>query len=376
MYLILAPFFLCLLIYIAFILRNAWHFSRHPNCKSASPSEFPYVSVIVPARNEEKNIEACLKAILAQQYPDHLWEVILVNDHSTDQTLDTAHRIAASHSKSKLKVFELEEGKLGKKSALSLAIEKACGEVIVQTDADCVMGKYWLAAMMSYWDEDVGLISGPVRLTYGTNLLEKFQALESMGLVAIGAGSLIAGQPNMCNGANLSYSKAVFESINGFRGIDEVASGDDELLMQKINLLGKYRLVFAKCRTAIVSTSACNNWQDLKAQRLRWVSKARNYLDKSVNLIQAISWLGFCIFPILLVASFWNPELWWLLLLAFVLKLVADIFLLYQSAKFFHNLRLISWIFPLQIVYILYVLWIGIAGNLVKNYNWKSRKVR
>ena len=374
MYIILTPFLICLLIYVAFIVRNGWYFSRAQEGRSTQADTLPFVSVIIPARNEEKNILTCLNAVLAQQYPDHLWEVILVNDHSTDKTPDIAREIASSFSK--LIILDLPHNQSGKKAALSHGIRQAGGELILQTDADCVMDNNWIAAMMSYWEEGVGLISGPIKLSFRQNWLEKFQAIESMGLVCIGAASLMAGRPNMCNGANLAYGKAVFESVQGFEGIDQVASGDDELLMQKVHLQGRHKLRFAKSRAAIVLTPACKNWRDLKTQRLRWVSKARNYLDKRVNIIQLISWLAFLSFPLLLITAYWDPVFGWILFSAFLLKLAADIFLLYQAAVFFHNLHLMGWIVPLQIIYIPYVLWIGIAGNLVKTYNWKARIVR
>ena len=374
MYLILAPFLICLLIYVAFILRSARYFSLNTQMNFPDADTQPTVSVIIPARNEEQNIQSCLEAVLAQDYPDYLWEVIMVNDHSTDRTFEIAQQISASYPR--LSVIDLPQQQSGKKAALTMGIRNAEGEMILQTDADCVMDKHWLAAMMKYWEEGVGLISGPVRLSHKGKLLEKFQVLESMGLVGIGAASLKAGKPNMCNGANLAYGKEVFESVGGYEGIDQVASGDDELLLQKIHLQGKYQLRFAQTQEAIVTTPACSSWKALKSQRLRWVSKARNYLDKSVNIIQAISWLGFLSFPLLLLTGWWNPLYWWLLLAAFVIKLAADTFLLYQTAVFFHNLHLIGWVFLLQLVYIPYVLWIGIAGNLVKNYNWKARTVR
>ncbi|MEZ4773412.1 MAG: glycosyltransferase [Bacteroidia bacterium] len=366
----------CLMIYILFILRNAYAFARIPCPDKLQPEFQPFVSVVIPARNEAENIAACLHAVLSQDYPTHYFEVILVNDHSTDDTKIIAQEISRKYSN--LRILDLSETGINsyKKAALTAGISAAKGEIILQTDADCYMGKTWLASMVACFHPHTGLVSGPVMLTYRPKLLEGFQAMESMGLVTIGAGSMAVGKPNMCNGANLAYRKSVFMEVGGFEGIDGVASGDDELLLQKIHLYKKYEMRFARCKDAIVRTEALATWRDLKAQRLRWVSKARSYKNRSVNTIQLISYLGFLTFPLWGLMC-WYDEKWLVPLIGlFLAKLIADYILLYQSAKFFHKLRLLLWVLPMQLAYIPYVLWIGVAGNIVKTYTWKGREVQ
>lgn len=367
---------ICLIMYILFILRNAYAFAHIPQINASHYHTLPFVSVVIPARNEAENIMACLHAVLNQQYPADKFEVILVNDHSTDATRQIAQDIANNYPK--LQIVDLSDTEINsyKKAALSAGISVAVGEIILQTDADCFVEKDWISAMVACFDENTALVSGPVMLTYQSRLLEGFQALESMGLVAIGAGSMAVGKPNMCNGANMAYKKSVFLEVGGFDGIDGVASGDDELLLQKIYLLKKYKLHFAKNRKAIVRTAALTHWGELKSQRLRWVSKARSYKNRSVNAIQLVSYLGFWTFPLLGLMSVYENKWLTYLLFLFIAKLIADYILLYQSANFFHKLRLLPWVLPMQIAYIPYVLWVGLAGNLVKTYTWKGRKVQ
>ncbi|MEZ4830305.1 MAG: glycosyltransferase [Bacteroidia bacterium] len=366
----------CLLIYAGFILRNAWYFAIIPYASVLSEKNLPSVSVIVPARNEAANIESCLYSILEQEYPDHLFEVILVDDHSSDATVSIAQNIASRYPNLKVISIGDENTNSYKKAALTAGIALARGEIVVQTDGDCYMGKKWLISIVSFFEDHTAMVSGPVKIDYRENLLERFQAFESLGLVAIGAGSIAAGKPNMCNGANLAYRKSAFFEVGGFGGIDAVASGDDELLMQKFVMAGDYNIRFAKSREAVVSTRALSSWKSLKAQRLRWVSKARYYKNRRVNYIQMVAYLGFLFFPLAGILSFFDQE--WLLLLSglFGVKLVADLAIMYQSAKFFHKLRLLPWILPMQLIYIPYVLWVGLAGNMVKTYNWKGRTVR
>lgn len=366
----------CLLIYTGFILRNAWVFA-HIKCERGLQLEkIPFVSVIIPARNEEQNIATCLDLVLKQTYPQDKYEIILVDDHSTDATRGIALVKAQKYQNLSVLSLKDEEQNSFKKAAITAGIRMARGEIILQTDADCMVGKNWITGMVSHFAPNTALVTGPVRLTYRPRNFEIFQMLESMGLVAIGAGSLTDRRPNMCNGANLAYRKDVFEEVGGFSGVDHVASGDDELLLQKIHLLGRYEMRFARCEETIVRTPALMHWQEFRQQRLRWVSKARAYKNRRVNLIQMISWLGFASFPVLLILSFADWTWLWALTGIFILKLLADYFLLYQAAKFFHKLQMLPYVIPLQFVYIPYVLWIGVAGNLVRTYTWKGRKVK
>lgn len=359
----------CLALYGAFVLISTWYFIRS-KVPTGNSSTYPSLSIVIPARNESLDIEACLKAVLSQEYPGE-FEVIFVDDQSTDDTLEKVQKGFGQDKRLRILSTEIP----GKKAAISKAVSRAKGEVILQTDADCRMGKYWALAMTRSFGREIDFVSGPIALDYSGNFFESMQALETMGLVIFGAGFLLAGKPNMVNGANMAYRKSVFQELKGFEGIDHVASGDDELLLQKITQAGSYKLDFCKDAQAMVKTDALSSWKAFRAQRIRWVSKSRAYINRTPNLIQAISYVGFLFFPLLLIASFVDPSYLWICLWAFLIKLLIDIIIMYQAARFFHNLRLLYWFLPLQILYIPYVLWIGIAGTFVKRYSWKGRKV-
>ncbi|MEL7530564.1 MAG: glycosyltransferase [Bacteroidota bacterium] len=366
---------LCLAFYLAFVLRAGWHFARiERSAQRQTPK--PYISVVIPARNEAANLLDCLQSVLQQDYPQEYFEVILINDHSTDNTASIARSLQGAYPQ--LSVWDLPSGQRNayKKAALSYAIERAQGEIILQTDADCIVSPQWLSTIAAYFDADTMLVSGPVQLTYQNHSLQRLQSLESMGLVVLGAGSLVAGTPNMANGANLAYRKKAFLAVGGFQDVDGVASGDDEFLLHKIHQAFPTQLKFAKAKEAIVQTPSQPHWQALKAQRLRWVSKARSYQNRWVNVVQLLSYLGFWSFPLLLLYGFWQPLSWGIFLLAFVSKSLIDFYLMRQAAAFFHNLPLLRSLFLLECLYIPYVLWIGLAGNLVSRYEWKGRSVK
>ena len=365
----------CLLFYLGFVLRAAWYFHRIP-CNKPQTSFLPFVSVVIPARNEAAYIRQCLLSVLQQDYPSEKFELILVDDHSTDETLQIAQSLQAAYPKLKTLNLSEQDRNAYKKAALSLGIETAKGEIILQTDGDCQAKTNWLRSMLAQFEDDTVLVSGPVHLTYEDHWLPKLQSLEYIGLVCLGAGSLAAGSPNMANGANLAYRKAAFEAVGGFKGVDGVASGDDEFLLHKLHQAYPGRLRFAKCPAAIIRTPAQPDWSSLRRQRLRWVSKARAYQNRWVNVVQLLSYLGFVSFPLTFLYGFWYSWSWGLLGVCFLLKCLTDYVLMRKGAAFFHKLPLLRWLIPLELLYIPYVLWIGIAGNLISSYEWKGRKVK
>lgn len=375
---VLIFFSLCMLGYLGYVLLMAWAFARLSCPRGDDPAApfLPFVSVIIPARNEEASIEGCLRSLLCQRYPADRLELLLINDHSTDRTRALAEAFMGQAVS--LRILDLGdyEGVAYKKAALSLGVGSARGSLILQTDADCVVSPGWVACMVQQFEEDVVFVSGPVQLIHRQGWLERLQSLESMGLVALGAGAMALGVPTMCNGANMAYRKAAFRAVGGHEGSDHVASGDDEFLMHKLHGAYPGGLRFAKCRDAIVRTPAVATWAELKAQRIRWVSKARAYTHRQANLVQLTFYLAFLGVLVLALLGAWWPLCWGILGAFFLLKLSVDLSLMLPAARFFFNLHLMRDFLLLQVLYVPYVLWIGIKGNVVQTYRWKEREVR
>jgi cellulose synthase/poly-beta-1,6-N-acetylglucosamine synthase-like glycosyltransferase len=370
--------FLCtalMLFYAGFLLRSTWFWCVIPHVPGeAEKGILPSVSVILPARNEAAHIQACVMAILHQDYPRDRYELILVNDHSEDDTLNRAMAAAAGNPNVKLLDLEGGTGPAYKKAAIAQGVSESNGEIIVTMDADCVMGRGWLSTMVAAFDRETGLVSGPVVLE-GRGIFEQFQALEFMGLIAVGAAGIVSGKPTMCNGANLAYRRAAFAEVGGFGGIEHLASGDDELLMHKIAAQTSYRIRFAKHRSAIVRSHAQPTWKGFWQQRIRWVSKRRHYLRAAISWTMVLAYLAMLGFPVLAIAGFWDSRLWWLFGFNLLLKIGAEATVLYPAAVFFDKLRLLWWLPLEQVAHIAYILWLGIAGNR-KQYEWKGRIVK
>ena len=332
-----------------------------------------HLSVLIAARNEAAHIEACLQSILSQAYPPELMEVLVIDDHSTD---DTAH-LAANIKDTRLRLLSLKEGH-GKKAAIAKGISAANSELIVCTDADCIVPPNWLTYISSFYEKSAAkFIAAPVNFHQERNHFEQFQSLDFIGMMGITGAGIQLRFMHMCNGANLAYPKAVFQEVGGFEGIDGLASGDDMLLLQKIAARYPQDIGFLKNKNATVLTSAMPNWRSFLQQRLRWASKSSHYLEWQVTAISAIVFLG-CVNLLLslLLIPVWGASLFLVFLVQLIVKSVADFLFLKQISHFFGRSDLLSHFGYAQVLHISYILSIGIWAMVKTDYSWKGRKLR
>ncbi|TAF43843.1 MAG: glycosyltransferase [Sphingobacteriales bacterium] len=359
--------------FLVLFLKRGWH-----KIALFTPSHKPAitkVSVLIAARNEADKIHLTIEDILAQNYPKHLFELIVVDDHSTD---NTAH-IIAQYATQGVKLIKLNESKAlnsYKKKAITEAIATAQGDVIVTTDADCRMQPNWLITIINYYEQNgFKLISSPVVYFEEKTRFEKLQTLEFLYLIGLGAAGIGNGMPSTCNGANLAYSKKVFFELGGFKGIDDVASGDDELFLHKVAHAHPGSIGFCKLAEAIVYTHAKPNLAAFISQRKRWASKTVKYKDKKVLLLGLAIWL----FNISLISNvcfgILYPPLWLLFAVQLMIKYTVEWLFLKPLTQFIQRRNLIYYLPLLTLAHIIYLVYIGVAGNWGK-YNWKGRMVR
>lgn len=362
----------CVYVLIVLYLRKGW--SKLPYFTSQSqPSK--KVSILIAARNEEENIGRTIECILQQDYPQDLLELIVVDDHSTDRTAE----IVRSYAGQGVKLLQLRVGdKLNsyKKYAITKAIDAASGEIIVTTDADCRMGPKWVKTVMQYFEEhDSYLVSSPVIYSEEKSFFEELQTLEFLYLIGLGAAGIGNGNPTTCNGANLAYRRDVFFEMGGFKGIDNLASGDDELFLHKVAEKYAHKIGFCKSRDAVVFTDAKPDLASFISQRKRWASKSTKYKDKKVVALGVAIWL----FNLALIGSLVTffvllSQLNWLLLTSFVLKIVVELCFMIPVLRFAQRTELLKYLPFLSVIHTFYLVYIGVAGNTGK-YNWKGRKV-
>ncbi len=338
------------------------------------------VTVIIPARNEAENIAACLNTACQQNFPIEHYEVLLVDDHSTDQT----GVIAADLGYSNLRVITLadhvDKNKIQsfKKMGIATAIDQATGTLIVTTDADCTVSPDWLNFLVSFYEaHPYKFIAAPVNFYKEKNILEKFQSLDFQGMMGITGAGIAGDFMRMCNGANLAYEKSAYTAVDGFVGIDELASGDDMLLMQKIIRKFPGSVGYLKNPAACTYTMAQPDLSSFISQRLRWASKSAAYPEWQVTFMLAMTFF-FCwsIIGSFLLIPFYGKIMLGVFFVQFLIKSIMDYQLLSTMTHFFDRNDLLKTFWLSQVLHILYVAGIGLLANLKKEYNWKGRVVR
>lgn len=350
-----------------------------------SGNELPFVSIIIVARNEEANIKQCIQSLITQTYPENKFEIIIIDDHSTDQTVS----VIKSFQKENIHVIHLADFTQKriinsyKKKAIETALQFAIGELIVTTDADCTAPQKWLEVLVSFYKEkNPVFIAMPVAFSepssdgsFYKRFFKNFQSLDFMTLQGITGGAVHKKFHPMCNGANLAYEKKVFYEVNGFEGIDEVASGDDMLLMGKIQKLYPDRILFLKSPEVIVQTQPTATLKDFMNQRIRWASKTEKYTDKRIIAVLLLVYVLNAWIFILGIGSFFITKTFYIFLAAIIIKITVELIFLYPVAKFFGKQQLLWWFVPAQPFHILYTIiagWLGSFGS----YQWKGRKVK
>src|SRR5688500_2669513 len=332
------------------------------------------ISVIIAARNEEKHLPSLLKALERQTYSKEFFEIIVVDDFSTDNTQTVVQ--AFLNSRVHMIQPNVNAAQSSKKKAIEAGVQKAKGELIVITDGDCVPQREWLQCVASFHQKmHSAFIAAPVKLKSNHSLLSIFQSLDFMMLQGITAASVTANLHSMCNGANLAYLRSAFFEVNGFSGIDKLASGDDMLLMYKIWKRHPQKVHYLKNQKAIVETEAMSTWREFFQQRIRWSGKATYYKDWRITMVLLFVYLFNCLFFILLFAAIFDSYYWRVLALYILGKIVIEIPFIYSVAKFYKEHKLVFYFPFLQPLHIAYTVIIGFISQMT-TYEWKGRKTK
>lgn len=365
-------------IWLMIAYRKGWAMQKeHKLYKNYIPQT--KISVIIPARNEATNIGTCIAALLKQQYPEHLYEVIVVDDHSEDETA----AIVANYKDRRMKCLRLADyipaGSVVnayKKAAIATGIAHSFGELIVTTDADCIAPEGWLRHIAALYEEQQPvMIVAPVIYTTENNVLHLFQLTDFMSMQGITAAAHKLKLGNMSNGANLSFSKAAFEHVGGYDGIQHLASGDDYLLMVKLNSFAPERISYLKSVHATVTTMPQPNWSSFLHQRIRWASKSGKYDDMRLTMILMLVYFFNFLFLVLSIGAFFSYAISYVVLVMYLMKVLVELAFLYPVARFFGK-SYVLWYFPLlQPLHILYIVIAGFLG-FVGDYEWKGRRVK
>ena len=331
------------------------------------------ISVIVIARNEERNIEKCIRSVLSQKYPSHLFELILIDDRSIDNTLSIAKQINHPSFRS----FRLADfpafihSPAFKKSGIELGVHLSNNETIVVTDADCTHHKQWLRTI-SYAREQhqAEIMTGPVLLEGQHNLLVKMQQMENLALMVITAAGIRSRLHDIANGANMAFSKKAFLQTNPYKDNYQFASGDDMFLVEKMRRYFPDRIQFVKSSTAVATTEAVADWDALLKQRIRRAKKNKGLQSGVINSIWLFVGAYHVMLAILFIAALIDPYIWISFAFMLGIKWLVDFILVYQASKFFDQRFTVPEFIVLQFAYMYYVLRLGLSLMTGKKGDW------
>ncbi len=367
-------YLICILFSVLFIyaIVMAWFaigFSKmqffHPTYDTSTN-----LTLIICARNEEKTIGGCLNTILKQDYDLEKIQLILINDASTDSTVFQAESVL-KNTKLNYKIITNPQQK-GKKASIAYAVSQANYEVLVMRDADTfTTSTLWLQSISDFYSTTSSdLIIAPIMIANNFGILWALQAIENNVLTVLNCGSAYFKKPFLCNGANLIFTKTIFEKANGFSSHIKIASGDDVLFLEDVKKIPGVNINYLKSEQAIVYTYPAFSFAQLISQKIRWASKFKHNKNR-LNLLLALlsfginlTWL-FCLFYCFLV-----PQNGGFILIFVLFKLIIDILLLFLASRFVKN-RGLGWFgLPVGCIYPLYACVVAIASVFIKP-KWK-----
>jgi cellulose synthase/poly-beta-1,6-N-acetylglucosamine synthase-like glycosyltransferase len=324
----------------------------------------PTATIIIAARNEEKNILRCLASLDKLSYPKGKMEIIVVDDFSEDKTGEITDEFIIDKPLFKKIIPEKESQLKGKINALATAIKKAKGEIILLTDADCEVTATWAETLASYYSKDVGMVNGFTVINNG-NIFSAIQGIDLVFLQSIASGGINLKYPISCIGNNMSFRKEAYNEAGGYEGLPFSVT-EDFALLQGISRLRKYKIIYPLEKGSIIVSQACANAGDLISQKKRW-GKGGTAVPSGGLVIIVIAFISNLL--ILLTPLFFSPV--WLYLAVF--KIIADYLFLYPVQTELGNNHQLKY-FPLfQVYFILYTTLLPLILIFSRKINWKGR---
>lgn len=358
--------FLALLIYVIAIGGLIYGFTKIKSIEPIGLEPKTKFTIIVPFRNEADNLPILLESLSQLNYPKALYQLILVDD-------DSKEKFKVQSLKFQISIIDnIRRTNSPKKDAIVTAMNVVNTDWIITTDADCVVNPNWLLTLDNYiQNHKVSMIAGAVTYECSNSFIHQFQQLDLASLQGATIGSFGIGKGFMCNGANLAYTKTLFQELNGFNGNDKVASGDDVFLLQKAIARFPEQVHYLKSKNNIVTTKPLNDWTSLFYQRVRWASKTTSYQSSFgkflgvVVLMGNLCWIlavGFWIFGMMPIE---------IIIILSLLKFSVDAVLIFKTNTFLGQkssyLILGSLLYPFFSVCVAFY-------SLFGKYEWKGRR--
>ncbi len=373
------PFFLTIIFalfatwYVGAVLFLRWGLLR--NRIPSEPNNLTF-SIVIAARNEELYIERCIRSVMNQTIDSSRFEVIVANDRSQDGTGEILYKLQKEFQNLKVvTIAELPDGYSPKKNALTHAVAEAVNEIIVYTDADCVVKDMWLETIDRHFEEDTGLVQGITTYYRDPGMsvfLYGFQAIEFLSHGIVSASAIGAGFPLNSNANNLAFRRSVFEQIDGYSSVRELVSGDDDLLVQRIWRDRFWQVRYMIDYNGAVVTTPTPTIRGIFEQRKRWGSKTVHYNAGQIAFLGGIFsfYLGIVSSSI---AGFFVPGLWPLVGILWAVKVLGEALLMLPGMKLFRQQSLLPFFLPaslLQLPMTIMAVFLGVFGS----FEWKQQQ--
>lgn len=324
------------------------------------------VSIIVAARNEEASIRNCLESLTKIEYPFEKLEIIIVNDQSTDRTESIIKEFVERDARFRLVNAQAGKGHLiGKANALSQAIDISNGEIILFTDADCLVPPSWVKSTISYFAKDVGIVGG-FTILEADKIFEGLQSLDWVFLYSVASAAATLGFPLTAVGNNLAVRRTAYDAVGGYSNIPFSVT-EDYLLTREILAKTGLKMRFPLNRNTVILSKACSTLKQLYHQRKRWGIGA---LDMVTAGFFAFG-IPYAFVLILLTSIFFAPLN--LMLLVLGIKLITEIMFIGYSLKRMGAIGYIKYFIFFEIYLVIYVLALPWVALLNRKVLWKDR---
>ncbi len=363
------------IIYFLLILGFYLGVKKIPEFIADNPLFQTNFSILIPFRDEASNLPVLLDSIAQLDYPNNQFEVVFVNDDSSDNSVQLVQHFEKEHHNLNIKILENQRySNSPKKDAITTAIKQSKFDWILTTDADCILPKKWLQIYDAYVSENnPKFIAGLVSFQNKKGFLYQFQQLDWMSLVGVTIGSFVWKNPMLCSGANLAYCKQAFIKVDGFKDNDQIASGDDVFLLQKMQKAFPKQVSLLNSKEAIVQTKSESTWQALYQQRIRWAAKTSKIPNSFITFTGILVVLTNLLLLSFLFASPFIENASFSLGIFFIIKLLIDRLLVVTVATILNQkINFLSW-FMGSLFYPFFSVSVAFI-SLFSSYKWKGRK--
>ncbi len=357
-----------LLYFLLYFILYFWGYRNVIKLKKCNDN-FPFVSVVVAARNEENNIGDCIKSLKKLNYPETKYEIIIINDRSNDSTKEIIEKeISNQKNFILINIEEYNNPQInGKAFALSTGIKQAKGEIIMTTDADCRVPENWIRKAIEYFDKETAFVCGFTMLER-ENFFTKLQAMDWLYLESISCSSAGINNALSCLGNNLAMNKEIYDSVGGYDKL-KFSVTEDLTLLNTVKKQKKYKVKYPIIPSGYVISKACSNLSELYRQKKRWFRGGTG-----INILgYAVGFLMFNVNLIMLCGYLFLPLTVYFALV--IVKILSDFIISFPVAKSLKALHIYRYFLPFQIYFMIYGLILPFTFLWGYRIKWKDRKL-